>query len=283
MHRGVWQDLESETKRDKSEEIPSELCKWPCNTTPSNLAAADSTPLALHLRTFLPNNLGPLTPFESILLAPHAPAICLKQVTHLPTSRRALLTTRSQLLDPLTAVLHNNDTNPPIMDHRRRASATASNGLLSRQLASITDTLVRASQRRDEEAERSRGSLKALTAAMTSVSLAGYAVSVSAGERRCGDEEKGDERVRGGGVREGGMVGGVEGEEAAEDAERIKAADEALRKAEREAAAAEDACKNETLDTSSERSYPLPPYCPADTPQALIDPCPRCEVAGPHL
>ncbi|KAF9692623.1 hypothetical protein EKO04_009519 [Ascochyta lentis] len=46
------------------------------------------------------------------------------------------------------------------MDHRRRASSTASIGLLSRQLASITDTLAKASQRRDAELKKVRGSAK---------------------------------------------------------------------------------------------------------------------------
>jgi len=40
------------------------------------------------------------------------------------------------------------------MDRRRRASSATSKGLLSRQLASITDTLAKASQRRDAELKR---------------------------------------------------------------------------------------------------------------------------------
>ncbi|KAF3038855.1 hypothetical protein E8E12_008335 [Didymella heteroderae] len=50
------------------------------------------------------------------------------------------------------------------MDRRRRASSATSKSLLSRQLASITDTLAKASQRCDEEVKRAYRSSRASTA-----------------------------------------------------------------------------------------------------------------------
>ena len=86
-----------------------------------------------------------------------------EQVTYMTTSRGALLTVSLELPDASISPPHNKLSQD--MDRGRRPSSAAAKSLLSRQLASITDTLARASQRRDEEVKRARRSSRASTKA----------------------------------------------------------------------------------------------------------------------
>ncbi|KAF2630781.1 hypothetical protein BU25DRAFT_483544 [Macroventuria anomochaeta] len=68
------------------------------------------------------------------------------------------------------------------MDRRRRASSATSKSLLNRQLASITDILAKASQRRDEEVKRSRRTSRVAPMATDLVSSSDPAAPILAGE-----------------------------------------------------------------------------------------------------
>ena len=90
------------------------------------------------------------------------------------------------------------------MDRRRRTSSATSKGLLSRQLASITDTLAKAAQRRDETVKRvcrpSRASTAATELAPASEPVAsrpvtepGYGLSKTAPAQLRGGAEDGED------------------------------------------------------------------------------------------